>query len=116
VNRETKRMMQRQGQMEADGSPAPRKPPPGGGGRPPGGSGRGGGGGAGAARPARRQRTSIVQFFREVRDELRQVAWPTRAELINYTAVVLTTLVLMVLLIFLLNLAFGKAIFYMFHK
>ncbi len=115
MNRETKRMMQRQGRMEADGSPASRKPPPGGGGRPPGGSGRGAGG-AGAARPAKRQRTSVAQFFREVRDELRQVAWPTRAELINYTAVVLTTLVLMVLLIFLLNLAFGKAIFWMFQK
>ena len=115
MNRETKRMMQRQGQMEADGSPAARKPPPGGGGRPPGGSGRGGGA-AGAARPARRQRTGIIQFFREVRDELRQVAWPTRSELINYTAVVLTTLVLMVILIFLLNLAFGKAIFFLFQK
>ena len=38
------------------------------------------------------------------------MAWPTRAELINYTAVVLTTLVLMIALIFVLNLAFGKFI------
>mgnify|MGYP000294403938 CR=1 FL=1 len=33
--------------------------------------------------------------IREVRDEMRQVAWPSRAELINYTSVVLTTLILL---------------------
>jgi preprotein translocase subunit SecE len=98
MNRETKRLMQRQGQMEADGSPASRRqaaPPP-------------------AQR--RRQRTTPAQFAREVRDELRQVAWPNRSEMINYTAVVVTTLVLMVSLIFVLNLGFGKAVLYMFHK
>jgi preprotein translocase subunit SecE len=47
---------------------------------------------------------------REVRDEMRQVAWPSREELINYTSVVLTTLLLMIALIFVLNLAFGKLI------
>jgi preprotein translocase subunit SecE len=91
-------MMQRQGQMEADGSPASRRPT----GQP-------------AKRPAR-QRTSPMQFTREIRDELRQVAWPNRAELINYTTVVFFTLVLMVSLIFALNYVFGKGIFYMFQK
>ena len=67
-------------------------------------------------RPARQQRTSPVQFIREVRDELRQVAWPTRKELINYTTVVFFTLVFMTTLIFLLNFVFGKAIFFMFQK
>ncbi|MGH9046044.1 MAG: preprotein translocase subunit SecE, partial [Acidimicrobiales bacterium] len=64
----------------------------------------------------RRQRSSPAQFAREVRDELRQVAWPNRSEMFNYTAIVVTTLVLMVSLIFLLNLGFGKAVLYMFHK
>jgi preprotein translocase subunit SecE len=98
MNRETKRLMQRQGQMEADGSPASRR--------------------QAATPPAqrRRQRATPAQFAREVRDELRQVAWPNRAEMINYTAVVVTTLVLMVSLIFVLNLGFGKAVLYMFHK
>jgi preprotein translocase subunit SecE len=88
--------MQRQGQMEADGSPstATRTPPP----------------------TRRRQRTSPAQFVREVRDEMRQVAWPNRSEMVNYTAVVLTTLVLMISLIFVLNLAFGKAILWLFTK
>ena len=40
---------------------------------------------------------------------MRQVAWPTRAEMINYTAVVFTTLVLMISLIFVLNYVFGQA-------
>jgi preprotein translocase subunit SecE len=99
VNRETKRMMQRQGQVEADGSPASRKPPP----------------GQAQRRPAK-QRTSPTQFVREIRDELRQVAWPTRSEMINYTAVVLTTLVLMTSLIFALNYVFGRAIVQLFTK
>jgi len=102
VNRETKRMMQRQGQMEADGSPAARKPPPGAQGKPT------------RAQP-KKKRTGFVQFFREVRDELRQVAWPTRPELGNYTAVVFTTLVLMIVLIFLLNYGFSKAILFLFR-
>ncbi len=98
MNRETKRLMRRQGQMEADGSPSTR---------------------ARSQSPVatrRRQRTSPTQFVREIRDELRQVAWPNRSEMVNYTAVVLTTLVLMVSLIFVLNLGFGKAVLFMFHK
>jgi preprotein translocase subunit SecE len=111
VNRETKRMMQRQGQSEADGSPPA-----------PGASADGGavavdGRSARAPRSAApRKRTSPSQFLHEVRDEMRQVAWPTRSELLNYTAVVLTTLIFMILLIFVLNLLFGKAIVWLFTK
>jgi len=106
VNRETKRLMQRQGQMEADGSPATRKAPA---------------SSSGVARQPRnrqqgRKRTTPVQFVREVRDEMRQVAWPSRAELINYTSVVLTTLIIMIALIFALNLAFGKLVTLLFTK
>jgi preprotein translocase subunit SecE len=105
VNRETKRLMQRQGQMEADGSPSTRRattttrtPQRQKGGAPV------------------RKRTTPVQFIREVRDEMRQVAWPSRSELINYTSVVFTTLVIMISLIFVLNLAFGKLITELFTK
>jgi preprotein translocase subunit SecE len=107
VNRETKRLMQRQGQMEADGSPATRKAPAGanaGGPRQP------------RSRQQGRKRTTPVQFVREVRDEMRQVAWPSRSELINYTSVVLTTLIIMITLIFFLNLAFGKLVTLLFTK
>jgi preprotein translocase subunit SecE len=97
MNRETKRLMRRQGQMEADGSPSTRRT-------------------QSPVATRRRQRTTPAQFVREVRDELRQVAWPNRSEMANYTAVVVTTLVLMVSLIFILNLGFGKTVLYMFHK
>ncbi len=108
MNRETKRLMQRQGQMEADGSPATERAP------------------ASTTTtttdrrqqkgPSGRKRTTPVQFLREVRDEMRQVAWPSRSELINYTSVVLTTLIIMISLIFVLNLAFGKLITDLFTK
>jgi preprotein translocase subunit SecE len=109
VNRETKRMMQRQGQMEADGSPATRRAPAGGA------QGRGAGRTPGKG-PSGRKRTTPVQFTREVRDEMRQVAWPSRTELFNYTSVVLTTLIIMISLIFALNLGFGKLITLLFSK
>jgi preprotein translocase subunit SecE len=100
VNRETKRMMQRQGQMEADGSPAARRAPANKGSATPG-QRRG---------PSGRKRTTPVQFTREIRDEMRLVQWPSRTELANYTSIVLTVLIIMIGLIFLLNLGIGKLI------
>ena len=108
MNRETKRMMQRQGQMEADGSPATR--------RAPAGAGQARGGPRTPKGPSGRKRTTPIQFTREIRDEMRQVAWPSRSELFNYTSVVLTTLIIMISLIFVLNLAFGKLITLLFTK
>jgi preprotein translocase subunit SecE len=110
VNRETKRSTEGQ---DPSGSGVDLDDP-----------GRSGDGGAVALdrRTARQRpattprRTSPAQFLREVRDEMRQVAWPTRPELLNYTAVVLTTLVIMVGLIFLLNLAFGKFVVWIFER
>ncbi len=96
MNRETKRMMQRQGQMEADGSPSTRRAT------------------TTTQRKPARQRTSFAQVLREIREELRQVAWPTRAEMVNYTAIVVTVLIIMITLIFLLNLAFGKWLLWLF--
>ncbi len=59
---------------------------------------------------------SLKMTKQEVRDEMRQVAWPSRAELINYTSVVLTTLFIMIGLIFVLNLGFGRLITLLFNK
>src|SRR5580692_9924001 len=98
--------MQRQGQIEADGTPSTRRAPAGGAQRGPRTPGSGGG----------RKRTTPVQFTREVRDEMRLVQWPSRSELINYTSVVLTTLIIMISLIFGLNLAFGKLITLLFTR
>jgi preprotein translocase subunit SecE len=106
VNRETKRLMQRQGQMEADGSPSTRRAPAGAQQRGPRTPGSG----------SPRKRTTPVQFTREVRDEMRLVQWPSRSELVNYTSVVLTTLIIMISLIFLLNLGIGKLITLLFTR
>jgi preprotein translocase subunit SecE len=100
VNRETKRLMQRQGQVGADGAPVARREAA----------------QQTAQRRQREPRTSVFQYFREVRDEMRQVAWPTRPEVANYTSIVGTVLIIMITLIFGLNLGFSKAILWLYSK
>jgi len=88
-------MMQRQGQ-DPDGEAAPKRTAP-----PP-------------RRPVKREPFRIGQFLREVRSELRQVAWPNRSEVINYTTVTLVTLISLMILIFVLNYAFAKGVLWLF--
>ena len=88
-------MLQRQGQVRPDGTPAPRTPP----------------------RPQQRtpqQRLSPGQYTREVRAELRKVAWPTRPEVINYSLVVLFTIAILTALIFGLDYVFAKGVLFLF--
>ncbi len=95
MNREQKRMMQRQGQLDAEGEAASRErkqPQP---------------------RP-KQERTSPAQFVKEVRGELRKVAWPTRSEVINYPIVVIVGLVFLTALIALLDFAFGELVLRLF--
>jgi len=99
VNRETKRLMQRQGQVGADGTAVARRDTA-----------------QRSPQGHQRERTSVRQYFREVRDEMRQVAWPTRPEVVNYTIIVGTVLLLMIALIFGLNYIFSKAILWLFQK
>ena len=98
MNREMKRRMQRQGQVGEDGTAAsaPRQKAPV---RTP---------------PRPSERTSPAEFVREVRSELRKIAWPTRAETINYSTIVLITLVVLISLIFVLDLIFAKSALYLF--
>ena len=99
MNREQKRQMKRQGQGPEASTSARRD--------------------AAATSAQRRQRDkrpSVRQYFREVRDEMRQVAWPTRLEVRNYTSIVGTVLLLMIALIFGLNFAFSKAVLWLFTK
>ena len=70
---------------------------------------------AGAApRKEKKQRTSPRQFLREVRSELRKVAWPARKELISYSIVVLVSVSIVTLYITGLDYVFGQAILRMF--
>jgi preprotein translocase subunit SecE len=96
MNREQKRMLQRQGQLGADGEPVARRreaaPPP----------------------TVRRGRTTPREFLHEVNVELRKVAWPTRAETINYSTVVLITLAVVMAMIFCMDYVFAKGAIFLF--
>jgi len=91
-----KRMLQRQGQVGPDGNPTrtetQTRPSP----RPP------------------KERINAAEYGRQVRAELRKVAWPTRAEVINYSVIVLVALVALMALIFGLDYVFGKAVIVLF--
>ncbi len=56
----------------------------------------------------------IALFVRQVIGELKKVVAPTRKELINYTLVVLVFLVIMMLIVTLLDLAFGTGVGWVF--
>jgi preprotein translocase subunit SecE len=90
-------MAQRQGQDPDGEAPAKRNAPP-------------------PRRPAKREPFRPGQFLREVRSELRQVAWPNRSEVINYTTVTLVTLLSLMVLIFVLNYAFAKGVLWLFNS
>jgi preprotein translocase subunit SecE len=55
--------------------------------------------GSGGADTETSTRTGPAQFLREVRGELRKVAWPNRKELANYTLVVLVVTVVLTLVV-----------------
>jgi preprotein translocase subunit SecE len=100
MNRQTKRMLQRQGQLDSEGQPAKQKRSA-----------------PQAPRPeAKEGRTTPAQFVREVRSELRKVAWPTRPEVINYSIIVLVAVVVLTAYIASLDFAFGEAIFKLFER
>ena len=105
MNRETKRLLQRQGQLGPDGEPATttRRPPQ----RPP--------IPAGGPR-AFAERTRPAEFLREVRNELRRVVWPSRAETLNSSVVVLIAVVVLTSLIFGLDTAFSKFVLFLFKQ
>ncbi len=62
-----------------------------------------------------RDRTSPAQFLREVRSELKKVAWPNRSEVTSYTLVVLTTTVILTAFVFGLDWVFRNALFNVFE-
>jgi preprotein translocase subunit SecE len=98
MNRQQKRMLQRQGQLGADGAPAARRrqPPP--------------------APRQKEERTGAVQFVREVRGELRKVAWPTRGEVVNYSIIVLIAVVLLTAYVAALDYGFGEVLLKLFER
>ncbi len=116
LNREQKRMMKKQGDLGDDGAPPPPRKRTGTGGPPGGGRPRRQAGtpSAKGTPGAKEERTGLRQFIKEVRAELRKVAWPTRKETMNYSIIVLVTLVILTLLIFALDWVFSEAVLRLF--
>jgi preprotein translocase subunit SecE len=56
----------------------------------------------------------LLRFIREVVAELRKVIWPTRKELLTYTAVVIVFVTVMLTIVALLDLGFAKAVLWVF--
>jgi preprotein translocase subunit SecE len=64
--------------------------------------------------PARYQRTGPRQFLREVRGEMRRVAWPSRKEVASYFLVVLITVAILMAFVFALDSVFGQFVLWIF--
>jgi preprotein translocase subunit SecE len=96
MNRQQKRMLKKQGEVDDAGEPVRGRRQ------------------QNAAPP--QDRTSPVQFLREVRGELRKVAWPSRDETVNYSIVVLFTIVLLGAFIYGLDWVFATFILDLFEN
>ena len=96
MNRQTKRLMQRQKATGQDRMEAMRQ--------------------RRAVTTERKRRTPLRQFLKEVRLELKKVAWPSRKELIGYTIVVLVAVVFLTSLVFGMDLTFSKVVLRVFGQ
>ncbi|MGD9999291.1 MAG: preprotein translocase subunit SecE [Ilumatobacteraceae bacterium] len=74
LNREQKRSLKRMGALNDQGQPTRAQPQ--------------------ARRSAAEGRVTPAQYLREVRDEMRKVAWPKWPEVRRFSAIVLVTVVL----------------------
>ena len=60
------------------------------------------------------KRTSPTTFYRQVVAELRKVVWPTQQQLITYFIVVLVFVLVIMTIVSLLDLGFGRLVFKIF--
>jgi preprotein translocase subunit SecE len=86
LNREQKRSLKRMGALNEEGNPTRTTPPP---------------------RRAKDKRVTPLQYIREVRDEMRKVAWPKWPEIRRFSIIVLITVVLYTGYVFGLDSLFG---------
>ncbi len=87
MNREQRRYLQKQGQMDSEGNPIATKRD---------------------NRPVPTERVTPREYVGEVRSELNRVIWPTRSEVINYTIVVVITFTFVTLLVAALDYLFAE--------
>lgn len=96
MNRQQKRMMQRQGMADAEGNPVGKAQGP----RP-------------TPRPVAKEEqlglfARIGRYISEVASEFRKVVWPSRADVLRYSLVVTVTLIVITALIFGLDVMFSQ--------
>ena len=66
------------------------------------------------SRGTSKTRTSPATFYRQVIAELRKVVWPTQQQLVTYFVVILAFVVVIMAIVSLLDLGFGKLAFAIF--
>ena len=93
MNRQTKRMMAKQG---SDKPRAPERKS------------------AAPQKEGSKERVGARQYFSEVKGELKKVAWPTKKEVVNSTLIVLIAVVVMTTLIFGFDYLSGKFVLFLF--
>jgi preprotein translocase subunit SecE len=95
MNRQTKRMMAKQGtDKPAARAPGEKRRPP-------------------SSAPTR-EKVGPKQYLGEVKGELRKVAWPTKKEVVNSTIIVLIAVIVMTTLIFLFDYGSAKFVLFLF--
>ena len=99
MNREQRRLLKKQGELNEQGEPVRQARGP---------QQRG---------PAPKgERVGPRQFVGEVRGELRKVAWPSRTEVANYSVVVFLGIVVLTAMIAGLDYALGEAVLKLFER
>jgi preprotein translocase subunit SecE len=84
LNREQKRTLRRMGAIDEKGAPTRV-----------------------ARTAAKHERVGPAQYVREVRDEMRKVAWPSRDEVVRYSIIVVCTVLVYMALVGGLDYIFG---------
>ena len=88
LNRQQKRAMQKMGEVNDQGAPIRQARPT-------------------VAAQVAKERVGPFQYIREVRDEMRKVAWPKWPEIRRYSIIVLVTVVIVTAFVGGLDAAFG---------
>ena len=97
MNREQKRALKKRGEIDDDGQPASQRRQQ-------------------TTQRPNEPRPTVREYVGEVRSELRKVAWPTREEVINYSIVVLITLVVVTTFIGFLDWGLGEGLLKLFER
>ncbi len=89
MNREQRRYLQKQGQIDEEGNPVATRR---------------------ESRPATRERVGPRTYLSEVMSELHRVSWPSRPEVVRYSIVVLITLLSFTAMVAAFDYGFGELV------